>query len=392
MLKTIVSAYYCDNYDKDNVYNTVEKIVKSFGNISDIIKPNSKVLIKLNLLSAYTPDQAITTHPEIARAVIKIVKQAGAIPVMGDSPGNLVNGIEHIWEKTGMAQLAKEENVELVNFETIGCAEVAIQHPTIKQVYISKAIMNCDYIINLPKLKTHTFMGFTCGVKNFYGIVPGIRKVEYHKLAPTPDDFAYLLSELYRMVKEKLLFTIVDGVCGLEGNGPSLSGTKRHYNIIAGSQDTVSLDTFILNRFGVKAKESNKFIKPLKEKNLGNTDIRNILYVGDDVSKFNFNKAKLPITKILFLLPTWFARFVGKYGGKLFWVKPHIVKEKCVGCLQCIKSCPAKAIILPEGSKKPMVQKNKCIGCFCCHELCLHKAVDIKQSLLASFFIKNEKK
>ena len=176
MEKTIVSAYYCDNYDRNKVFNVVEKILKSFGNISDIIKPNSKILLKLNLLSAYNPQQAITTHPEIVRAIIRIVKQVGAIPVVGDSPGNLTNGIDTVWKKTGMFQLAKEENIELVNFETIGCSTVSICHPTIKQVYVSKAITDCDYIINIPKLKTHTFMGFTCGIKNFYGIIPGIKK------------------------------------------------------------------------------------------------------------------------------------------------------------------------------------------------------------------------
>ena len=288
MLKTIVSAYRCDNYDTDNVYNVVEKIVKSFGNITDIIKPNSKILIKLNLLSAYTPEQAITTHPEVVRAVIKIIKKAGAVPVMGDSPGNLTQGIEHIWEKTGMMQLAKEENVELINFEACGCIEVSIQHPTVKQIYVTKAITDCDAIINIPKLKTHTFMGFTCGVKNFYGIVPGVRKAEYHKLAPTPKDFSCLLSEIYRMVKEKLLFTIVDGVYGLEGNGPSLSGQKRKYGIIAGSQDTVMLDAFILDKMGIKTK-NNILLKPLKEKKLGNTDLQNMIYVGDNVSEFNFD-------------------------------------------------------------------------------------------------------
>ncbi len=391
MIKTIVSAYHCDNYDKDNVYNIVEKIVKSFGNINDIIKPNSKVLIKLNLLSAYTPDQAITTHPEIVRAVINIVRKAGAIPVMGDSPGNLMTGIENIWEKTGMLQLSKEENVELVNFEACGCVEVSIQHPTIKQIYVTKAIMDYDAIINIPKLKTHTFMGFTCGVKNFYGIIPGERKAEYHKLAPTPKDFSYLLSEIYRMVKEKLLFTIVDGVYGLEGNGPSLSGQKRKYGIIAGSQDTVMLDAFILDKLGIKAK-NNVLLKPLREKNLGDTDLQNIIYVGDNVSEFDFDKTKLPVTKFLNVLPSWFARFVTKYAGKLFWVKPNIIENKCVGCLQCIKSCPVKAIVKKDGKVKPFIQKDKCIGCFCCHELCLHKAIEIRESFIAGFFIKNEKK
>ena len=391
MLKTIVSAYRCDNYDKDNVYNIVENIIKAFGNLSDIIKPNSKVLLKLNLLSAYTPDQGITTHPEIVRAVINIVKKAGAVPVMGDSPGNMMNGIEKVWEKTGMLQLAKEENIELINFEACGCVEVSIQHPNIKQIYVTKAIMDYDAIINLPKLKTHTFMGFTCGVKNFYGIVPGARKAEYHKLAPTPKDFSNLLSEIYRMVKEKLLFTIVDGVYGLEGNGPSLSGQKRKYGIIAGSQDTVMLDAFILDKMGIKSK-NNVLLKPLREKNLGDTDLQNMIYVGDNASEFNFDKTKLPVTKFLNLLPSWLARFVTKYAGKLFWVKPNIIENKCVGCLQCMKSCPAKAIIKKQEGIKPLIQKDKCIGCFCCHELCLHKAIEIKESFIASFFIKNEKK
>ena len=392
MLKTIVSAYHCDDYDKDNVHNIVENIVKSFGNISDIIKPNTKILIKLNLLSAYTPEQAITTHPEIVRAVIKVIKKAGAIPVMGDSPGNLTHGIEHIWDKTGMLQLAKEENVELINFEACGCVEVSVQHPNIKQIYITKAITDCDAIINLPKLKTHTFMGFTCGVKNFYGIIPGVRKAEYHKLAPTPKDFSYLLSEIYRMVREKLLFTIVDGVYGLEGNGPSLSGQKRKYGIIAGSQDTVMLDTFILDKMGIKSK-NNVLLKPLKEKKLGDTNLQNMIYVGDNASEFNFGKTKLPVTKFLTLLPSWFARFVTKYAGRLFWVKPNIIESKCVGCLQCMKSCPVKAIIKSKDKTKPIIQKEKCIGCFCCHELCLNKAVEIKESFVASFFMnKNEKK
>ncbi len=391
MLKTIVAAYNCNSYDKDKVYDCVEKIVKSFGNIADIIRPNSKVLIKLNLLSAYTPEQAITTHPEIARAIIKTIKKAGAIPVMGDSPGNAMKGIENVWEKTGMLQLAKEENVELINFEACGCVEVSVQHPKIKQIYVTKAIMDCDAIINVPKLKTHTFMGFTCGVKNFYGIIPGERKVEYHKLAPTPKDFAYLLAEIYRMVKEKLLFTVVDGVEGLEGNGPSLSGQKRSYNIIAGSQDTVMLDSFILSKLGIKTK-NNMLLKPLKEKNLGDTDLQNMIYVGDKVTDFNFNKTKLPITSFLNLIPSGIARFIAKYAGRLVWVKPHIIENKCIGCLQCMKSCPAKAIVKSHGNIKPVIQRDKCIGCFCCHELCLHKAIEIKESFIAGFFIKNEKK
>ncbi|MDD2524153.1 MAG: DUF362 domain-containing protein [Endomicrobiia bacterium] len=386
MLKTIISAYYCDNYDdEDNVQNLVDKTIKSLGNISDIIKPKTKILIKPNLLSAYTPNQAVTTHPTIVRAVVRLVKSLGAVPVIGDSPGNLLKGVEYVWKQTGMLDLAREEQVELINFETAGSIEVSISHPTIKYLHMTKALIDCDGIINIPKLKTHTFMGFTCGIKNFYGCIPGARKIEYHKLAPTQQDFSYLLSEIYRMLKEKVLFTLVDGVIGLEGNGPSLHGEKRKFSIIAGSYDTVTLDTFILNAFGVK---NNVFLKPLKEKQLGNTDLHNIIFVGDKLTKFDFNNIKFPVTRILNMIPRWLAVCIGKYIGKLFWLKPSVDKEKCVVCLQCVRSCPVKAISIIEGSIKPFVNRDKCISCFCCHELCTHKAINIDESFLAKIFIK----
>jgi len=386
MAKTIISGFYCNNYEPKRIADIVDEIFKALSVNSEIIKPNSKVLIKPNLLSAYTPDQAITTHPEIVRAVIRKVKSLKAVPVVGDSAGNMLRGMEYVWEKTGMLQVAKEENIELVNFETMGSVELAVEHPTIKNIYLTKALINCDYIINIPKVKTHTFMGFSCGIKNFYGCVPGARKVEYHKLAPSPYDFAKLLTEIYRIVNDKLILTIADGVWGLEGNGPSLSGIKRNFNMIVASRDTVTLDTFLLDMLG--SKSDKKFIDMFKNKNLGNTDISNIIYYGDNVSLFNTKKVKFPSTWILRILPSKFALLVGKIFGRLIWIKPKIDTKKCVGCLQCMKSCPVKAIYKKNNSVKPVVDKAKCISCFCCHELCTHKAVKIEKSIIAGMFVK----
>lgn len=385
MIKTVISSSYCSKYD-DNIDGIVLKTLQPLGILTDIIKPNSKILIKPNLLSARRPDEAITTHPSIVRAVIKIVKSCGATPFIGDSPGNILKGIEHIWQQTEMAKIASEENIKLISFEGVGGKEFQINHPTIKSINIAKVIFDFDGIINIPKLKTHTLMGLTCGVKNFYGCVPGITKIEYHKLAASPHDFALLLSEIYRVLKDKILFTVLDGVEGLEGNGPSTGGIKRNYNIICASRDTVALDTYITKCIE-KKHGKNFFIKTLK--NVGNTDFNSFEFAGDNVDKFNFQNIKLPITKILNMIPVWLTRIIGKYIGKLIWIKPVIEQDKCVKCGQCIKSCPAKTII-KNNNGIIYIDKSNCISCFCCHELCGYKAIDIEQSFFAKLFIKTK--
>ncbi|MDD5020509.1 MAG: DUF362 domain-containing protein [Endomicrobiaceae bacterium] len=385
MTKTIISSSYCDKYD-NNIDNIVLKTLQPLGVLTDIIKPGSKILIKPNLLSARRPDEAITTHPSIVKAVIKIVKSCGATPFIGDSPGNVLKGIEHIWQQTEMAKIAEEENVKLITFENTGIKKIEINHPTIKTIALANIIFDFDSIINIPKLKTHTLMGLTCGVKNFYGCVPGITKIEYHKLAASPHDFALLLSEIYKVLKDKILFTVLDGVEGLEGNGPSTRGIKRNYNIICVSRDTVALDTYI-TKCVEKNYEKNFFIKTLK--NVGNTDFGSFELIGGNVEKFNFENVKLPITKILNIIPVWLARLVGKYIGKLIWIKPVIEQDKCVKCGQCIKSCPAKTIT-KQNNGIIYIDKSNCISCFCCHELCGYKAIDIELSLLAKLFIKTK--
>jgi uncharacterized protein (DUF362 family) len=79
----------------------------------------------------------------------------------------LFGGI-NVWEVTGMGKIYKEESVELINFEVVGFKEFDIGDKNIKKVNFSNAVLDCDGIINLPKLKTHMLMGFSTGIKNFY--------------------------------------------------------------------------------------------------------------------------------------------------------------------------------------------------------------------------------
>ena len=369
MDKTKISLRFCNTYKQNVVDEILIKILEPF-NLPSLIKPHSKVLIKPNLLGNYTPEQAITTHPSILEAVIKILKKFNVDIYLGDSPGNSLIGIQNIWKTVGISELAKKYNVNLVSFEACGSQEFETNITNIKSIHLSKILFDVDYIINIPKLKTHTLTGFSCGVKNLYGCVPGARKAEYHKLAPKKENFVFVLDEIYNILKEKILITIVDGVVGLEGNGPGINGEKRNYNGIFASTDARVLDKFILS---------------LIDKNKTKNFFDEIEFIGDDLSKFNFDNVKLPSTKLLYALPPKMTNLLVKNLGKFVWIKPYIDNNKCKRCAQCVKACPAKAIKVDK-NRNLFVDVKKCISCFCCHELCENKSIEIKTSLLAKLF------
>jgi uncharacterized protein (DUF362 family) len=155
---TKIGLVKCDDYNKAN--NAVREAVALLGGISAFIKPSERILIKPNLLSPKDPLKAVTTHPEIVRVIIKLVKEAGAIPIVGDRTGGAIRNIKNVWEVTGMEKVCREENIELINFEAVGSKDFDIGDKNIKKVNFSNAVLDCDGIINLPKLKTHMLMGF----------------------------------------------------------------------------------------------------------------------------------------------------------------------------------------------------------------------------------------
>jgi uncharacterized protein (DUF362 family)/Pyruvate/2-oxoacid:ferredoxin oxidoreductase delta subunit len=379
---TKISLLKCCGYDKAD--SAVRETLNLLGGISSFIKPGEKILIKPNLLSAKTPDKAVTTHPEIVRAIIRLVKSVGAVVSVGDSPGGIYSlDINNLWKVTGMSDVCREENVELISFESAGSHKIDVNDANIKKVLFSKAVLDCDGIINLPKLKTHSLMAFTAGIKNLYGCIPGMIKVEYHKYASKNADFARLLSNIYLFLKNKIRFTLIDGILAMEGNGPS-SGDIRKADLIAASTDTLMLDVFLFSFLGGNISKNHVFKNlDIKEKDLTRLSIVGVL-PGD----FNLNKFSFPQTKALDIVPKPLVKIIGKF----LWIRPVIDISKCVGCMFCAKSCPVKAIKRKDNEKYPSVTDEKCISCFCCHELCPYKAVDFKRSFLAKILMYLERK
>ncbi|HJK19104.1 MAG TPA: DUF362 domain-containing protein, partial [Methanocorpusculum sp.] len=128
---TVVGAACCGSYDRDAVLTAVEKAVNAAGGLPPV--RGKRVLIKPNLLSDLGADSAVTTHPEIVRAVCRMVLDAGGQTVIADSPGAGLlytpKTLRRIYERSGMSTVADETGAEL-SFDT-GSAEVPCPNGTV---------------------------------------------------------------------------------------------------------------------------------------------------------------------------------------------------------------------------------------------------------------------
>ena len=360
MEKTSVSITKCSTYNLQEVQKAVVECVDAIG-ASSLIKPGNRVLVKPNMLQGKSPDEAITTHPIVVEAVVNMIKDSGAIPMIGDSPGGPARGMERFWNVTGFSDVSERTGAELVNFEKTGSYERTRNSFGYR---ISKKVLDADLVINLPKIKTHGLTIFTCAVKNMYGVVPGLIKTEYHKNAPNPTKFSECVVDIYALSKPQL--NIVDGIIGMDGTGPS-TGNPKELGMILASTDGVAIDVLLCDMLGKNPMKvpTNRIAA---EQGLGEGDLSKIEVIGEAPLIDDFNWPP-NISGSLDMIPAPIARGL----LKLFSSKPAIDTEVCTNCKTCVKSCPVDALI--EKTPIPEFEYGECINCLCCMEMCPEKAV-----------------
>ena len=136
-----------------------------------------RVLVKPNLLTDRTPDEAVTTHPDVLRPVLRHLKAAGADVSVGDSPASTAN-LRSVLSKSGLGAVCEEEGVPFVPFEGEGVQNFTEDGFSFS---LAKPVVEADLIVNLPKVKSHALTKLTAAVKNLYGAVPGYSKATLHR-------------------------------------------------------------------------------------------------------------------------------------------------------------------------------------------------------------------
>ena len=377
-MKNDVALIECCDYDQQKVDDAINKGFKLLGGIENFVKKGQMVALKVNLVHKAPPQDAVTTHPAVVLAVFKAIKQVGADCFVVDSAGGPYNAnfMEGLYKVCGMRELNEKHGIKINdNYDSF---EMEVDGVVSKKIPVLDALVKADVIFNLCKLKTHGYTGISNAVKNMYGAIPGMTKVEFHGRFQSLETFNQNLFDIHKCFEGKLNLHISDAIVGMEGAGPT-HGTPRKIGAIIMGANPASVDVV-----GAKIMNVNPIalptIKVAQERGFLNENLEfNVL--GEPVEKFVIKDYK-NITPNGFTpfgsgLPKFLQRWVNSWANQ----KPVIPCKKCRGCGKCEQHCPQKAITMKtnkKGKRYAVIDTSKCIRCFCCQELCPFGVVKIK--------------
>jgi len=309
-----------------------------------------KVFVKPNMLRAARPDECVITDPVLIETVVKILQKMGARCTVGDNP---------IPQQAGEVKVARGSGylpASLQAFKAIGTKSrsVAIKHNKITEIMVSADILDCEFLVSLPKFKTHILTPLSVAVKNHFGLVPGGLKPYLHSICSTLEEFSELLIDIYELRPPDLI--IADCLRIHDSTG------RLHTpNLIIASTNGHALDYICCRMAGITIKECST-LKAAQKRGLLDPDKVKIDGPFHPLKNFSM-PYRYPLKNILVGLGqrVW-------AGGQKRLV-PVIDREKCTRCRACEQVCPMHAI------GDLVINYQKCIRCYCCVEICPASAV-----------------
>ena len=222
-----------------------------------------RVVLKPNLVD-YAPGDAINTHPLLVLAAAESFRCMGAKSVIvAEGPGHQ-RDTQLVLSQSGYQQSLREEKIRFVdlNRDELIRTPLGASYMGIKRLWLPRTVLEADFLVSMPKIKTHHWAGVTLSMKNMFGTVPGARY-------GWPKNILH-----WKGIQESILdlcatvpvhFVIADGIVAMEGNGP-LNGTPRPLGKIVLADDPVAADATCTRIMGfdpariVHLREGSKFL------------------------------------------------------------------------------------------------------------------------------------
>jgi uncharacterized protein (DUF362 family) len=248
-----------------------------------------RVLLKPNLVE-FEPGTVINTHPHVVMGAAVACRRAGAREVIvAEGPGHR-RDLEYLAESTGLLRLLQDDRVPLVdlNHDDVHRRPLRSWFTDLREVALPQAILDADLVVSMPKLKTHHWAGLTCSMKNLFGVVPGAvygwpKNILHFKGIPES------ILDLTATVRPGL--AIVDGVVGMEGDGP-IMGAPRPAGVLLMGCDPVAVDASAARVMSLRPERVGYLAEA--EGFLGNVSAARIPMRGEQLDRFVTPFAVLP--------------------------------------------------------------------------------------------------
>ena len=347
-------------YGSDALRSVIFGMMEAMG--GNEIRKDSRVLVKPNLLSPAFPRQAVLTHPSIIRAAVEYCLDRGARVLISDSPA--MGSFNLILRMNGIRAALDGLDCECRPFMNSIRVDIGEPFGTIE---IAEEAVRADFIVNLPKLKTHSQMLLTLAVKNLFGCVIGYRKPEWHMRAGIDRRaFARLIARIGWTLRPA--FNILDGVLAMEGHGPGIAGIPRELGVLLAGRNPFALDRVVCRMLDLDPEQVPVL------------DVAREMGFSPPEAEIDGPLPRIRDFRLPRMTPLIFGpRFMHGFIRRQVLQRPICNGEMCRMCGACWKICPAGAIA-PE--KKPLCfDYGRCIRCYCCIEVCPFGALGIIETM-----------
>lgn len=240
-----------------------------------------RVFLKPNMVE-YESGTAINTNPLVIVGAALAFQAAGAASVViGEGPGHR-RDMEYLVTGTGLYEHLRENRLHFIDLNQDDVADVPLRSRFmgLDRLALPVQLLQSDFIVSMPKMKTHHWAGMTASMKNFFGAVPGA-VYGWPKNILHTHGIDNSIVDLNATIRPH--FTIVDAVTAMEGDGP-IMGKARHVGCVAMGQDLVAVDATCARMIGLDPLQ----IRYLREAGvfLGNVKEPRIEHRGEPLSRY----------------------------------------------------------------------------------------------------------
>lgn len=207
-----------------------------------------RVVLKPNLVD-YLPDRPVHTAPEILEAAVDYLSSKGVAEVVVADGPCFNRDSDQLLADSGLGEMLRRRGVPFVDLNYDDLDEVPLRgnYGNLKRLYLPRAVTRADVLVSVPKMKTHHWTGVSLGMKNLFGVVPGV-KYGWPKNSLHWNGITTSILALYETLRPQ--FALVDGVVGLEGDGP-IHGSARPTGVVVAGTDLVAVDATAARVMGV---------------------------------------------------------------------------------------------------------------------------------------------